>query len=77
LLRNHRCEDDAEGSKSPFPQGGAGKGSGADEQTPDACKEVAWKAGAHEVSPEIPGSIDVPTIEAISDLKTCGGVYTS
>jgi hypothetical protein len=38
---------------------------------------MARKAGAHEVSPEIPGSIDVPTIEAISGLKKYRGVYTS
>ena len=38
---------------------------------------MARKAGAHEVSPEIQGSIDVPTIEAISGLKNWGGVYTS
>jgi hypothetical protein len=65
------------GSKGPFPQDAAGKGSGADEQTLGAGKEMAWKAGAHEVSPEIPGSVDVPTIEAISGLKKYREVYTS
>jgi hypothetical protein len=38
---------------------------------------MLWKAGAHEVSPEIPGRVEAPTIEAIFGLKKCGGVYTS